>query len=119
MGVTDMTGQSSNELLETRAKDMHEALKSQNEADWKNFIAANYSKDFLEQHEMSKHVGMFKRSSKDFSDSKISSLKVVEDKVLMVIERNSDKHKVTFELNYDKDDDNKFNGLSIEAGELR
>jgi len=53
----------------------------------------------------------------DFSNSKIGSLKIVEGKVLMTIKRNSDNHKVTYELTYDND--YKFNGFSIEAGELR
>lgn len=112
-------GQSSKEILEQRANQMHETIKSSDEKEWKNYVKANYSKKMLEKFDMVRHVGMFKRLNKDFSDSKINSLKIVEDKVLMAIERNTDKHKVTFEINYDKDDDYKFNGFSIEAGELR
>jgi hypothetical protein len=98
---------------------MHEAIRSSDESEYENYVKLNYSKKMLEKYEMARHVGMFKRLNKDFSDSKINSLKIVEDKVLMAIERNTDKHKVTFEINYDKDDDYKFNGFSIEAGELR
>ena len=112
-------GQSSKEILEQRANQMHETIRSSDESQWENYVKTNYSKRMLEKYDMTRHVGMFKRLNKDFSDSKISSLKIVEDKVLMAIERNTDKHKVTFEINYDKDDDYKFNGFSIEAGELR
>jgi hypothetical protein len=119
LNAMPVQAQTAEEILEKRAQDFHTTLKSSNEADWEEFVKANYSKKMLEKYELSMHVGMFKRLNKDFSDSKINSFKIVEDKVMMAIERNSDKHKVTFELNYDKEDDYKFNGFSVEAGELR
>jgi hypothetical protein len=64
------------------------------------------------------HLEMFKRLHKDFSDSDLKSIRVKDDKVLMVIERKSDKHLVTLELSYAADENYKLNRLSIEAGEM-
>ncbi|NNE76040.1 MAG: hypothetical protein HKN31_03105 [Pricia sp.] len=116
--ATPTFSQSDEIVLKQRANAMHEALKSSDENDWKVYIKANYSKKMIEKYDMSRHIEMFERLHKDFSDSQISSLEVKNDKVLMEIERNNDKHLVTFDISYDATDDYKFNGFSIEAGEL-
>lgn len=117
IGTMSVWGQSSKETLEKRAYEMHEAIRSSDEGQWENYVPENYSKKMLEKYDMARHVSMVKRLNNDFSNSKIGSLKIVEGKVLMTIKRNSDNHKVTYELTYDND--YKFNGFSIEAGELR
>lgn len=98
---------------------MHETIISSDEAHCENFIKGNYTKRLLEKYDMEWHLDMFKRLHRDFSDSQITSMKFFEDKVLMEIQRITDNHKVTFEITYDQEDNYKFNGFSIEAGELR
>ncbi|MCG2459773.1 hypothetical protein K8352_03350 [Flavobacteriaceae bacterium F89] len=118
MGTIIAKGQSPEEILKKRAEEMYEVLKCSDENNWKNYIKSNYSKKMLEKYELSRHVAMFKNLNRNFTKSKLNSIEIKNQEVLMLIERTTDKHLVTFELNYDKEDDFKFNGISIEAGEL-
>lgn len=117
--ITSGTAQANVELAEQRATSLHETIKSSDKADWKAYVEENYSEQFLEKHEMSKHVGMLERLHNDFAKSTIISVKKTDSKVAMVIERISDKHRVTFELSLDETDADKVNGISVEAGELK
>ena len=116
---TSSNAQAHVELAEQRAKLFHEALQSSDKADWEAYIEENYSKAFLEKHAISKHVGMLERLHNDFGKSTISSIKKSDAKVAMVIERTSDKHRVSIELSLDANDGDKVNGISVEAGELK
>lgn len=119
LSAFSVNAQTAEQKMEERAKMMHETLKKSDQAAHETYVKENFAKNLLEKYEMSRHTGMFKMMNRDFSDSKIVSLKFPEDnKVFMAIERNSDKHKVTFDLSFDPKDDYKINGLSIEAGEL-
>ncbi len=118
IGIAKSNAQSNDAIAEQIATSFHEAIKSSDKTVCETYVVENYSKKFLEQHGMSKHVGMLERLHKDFSNSKITSVKKTDNKVSMAIERTSDKHKVTFELSVDAEDDYKVNGISVEAGEL-
>ena len=117
--ITSGNAQTNVKLAEQRATLLHETIQSSDKADWKAYVENNYSQKFLEKHETSKHVGMLERLHKDFGKSMILSVKRTDTKVAMVIERISDKHKVTFELSLDETDADKVNGISVEAGELK
>lgn len=114
----NIQAQGLDQIVEKRAQEMHRNFIQSNEKEWELFILNNYSQKFLEKYEMSRHLEMFRRLNNDFSNSEIKSIKVKEANVFMVIERISDKHVVTFNLDYDENDSYKFNGFSIEAGEL-
>ena len=102
-----------------RAKLMHRAITTNDSEFVKTFVEENYSKRLLEKYDIQKHTGMLNQLRREFKDSKIVSIKEQEDnKLLMVIERISDKHKVMFELFYSPKDENKIDGVGIEAGEL-
>ncbi len=119
LSALSVNAQTAEKKMEERAKMMHETLKSSDQMVHEAYVKENFAKNLLEKYEMSRHTGMFKMINRDFSDSKIVSLKFPDDnKVFMAIERNSDKHRVTFDLSFDPKDDYKINGLSIEAGEL-
>jgi len=111
-------GQEKDQTMEKRAKGIHEALKSADKKVWENFIKENYSDKLLEKYPVSKHIDMFQRLHTDFGDSKILSLKPSDTKFLMVVERKSDGHRVTFELISAKDKPYKIDGFGIEAGEI-
>lgn len=110
--------QDKDKTLEKRAKDMHEALKSSDKKVWEAYIKENYSEKFLEKYDVARHVDMFQRLHGDFGKSKILSTKLTGEKYLMVVERISDGHKVTFELIPAKEKPFKIDGLGIEAGEI-
>lgn len=113
-----LASQTPKETMEKRAKSLHETLMKSDTSAHEKFVNANYSQEFLDKVEASRHAEMLKRLNKDFSDSKIVSLKVKENKLLMLIERNSDKHRVTFDISFDPKDEYKINGMGIEAGEM-
>ncbi|WP_417881837.1 hypothetical protein [Xanthomarina gelatinilytica] len=115
---TTVIAQASEDTMKDRAEKLHQVLKTKDIAVHKKFVNENYSKKFLDKVEMSRHTGMIGRLNQDFSDSKVISMKVKEDKLLMLIERNSDKHHVTFDISYDPKDNYKINGMGIEAGEM-
>ncbi|MAX70925.1 MAG: hypothetical protein CMC76_07445 [Flavobacteriaceae bacterium] len=117
---TTVIAQASEEIMKQRASEMHSLIKVDDADKHKEFILKNYSKKLLEKYEMERHTGMFKMINKDFRDSKIVSMKpnVKENKLLMLIERISDKHQVTFDISYDPKDNYKINGMGIEAGEM-
>jgi hypothetical protein len=75
-----------------------------------------YSKEFLDQHAQSKHLGMFERLYKDFKENQIIKIKKEDKKVLMINESRTDTHRVTFVLNVDENDSDKINGISVEMG---
>tara|TARA_R110002051_G_scaffold181774_1_gene251258 strand:+ start:24687 stop:25079 length:393 start_codon:yes stop_codon:yes gene_type:complete len=114
----NVNAQTSEETMKDRAEKLHQTIKSKDKAVHKKFVNENYSKEFLDKVEASRHTGMLERLNKDFSDSKVVSMKVKENKLLMLIERNSDKHLVTFDISFDPKDNYKINGMGIEAGEM-
>jgi len=104
---------------EDRAKLLHQAVVTDDSEFVKSFVEENYSKRLLEKYDTERHTSMLNQVHREFKDSKIVSIKKDEgDKLVMIIERNSDGHKVTFELYYDPNDDNKLDGIGIEAGDL-
>ena len=117
-GTATLVSQSASKIVEQRALELYEALKSPDEAAWEGFINENFSHEMLEKYEMSRHLEMFRRLHNNFSASSIKSIQVKEYKVSMVVLRSSDTHPVTFEISHDKKGDHRINGLSIEAGEL-
>lgn len=117
---TTVFAQATEEIMKQRASEMHSLIKDNDADKHKEFILENYSKKLLEKYDLERHTGMFKMLNKDFSDSKIVSMKpdLKENKLRMLIERNSDKHQVTFDISYDPKDNYKINGMGIEAGEM-
>ena len=111
--------QNSGMSMEDRTRMMYDTFTDSDKDVHEKFIKDNFSKKLLEKYKMSRHMEMFKMLNRDFSDSKIVSIKAKDDdRIFMVIERNSDKHRVTFDLTFDADIPHKINGFAIEAGEL-
>ena len=119
MGIMCGNAQTKNEVGDQRARLFHEAIKSSESSVWKAYVQENYSAEFLEKHELATHIAMLERLHKDFSKSKILSLKKSSTKISMIIEKINDRHKVIIDLNLDGMDADKVNGISIEAGELK
>lgn len=112
-------GQNAGTTMEDTAKMMYDTFKDSDKEVHQSFIQNNFSAKLLEKYKMSRHMEMFKMLNRDFSDSKVVSIKKKEgNKVYMVIERNSDQHKVTFDLSFDPEMPHKISGFAIEAGEL-
>lgn len=113
-----VNAQSPEDIMKDRAAKMHETLKTKDIEKFKKFVNENYNERLLKEYEMSFHTGMLERLSKDFSESKIISKKVKDNKLSMVIERIRDKHRVSFEISFDDKDEYKINGIGVEAGEM-
>ena len=119
LGIACGNAQTKNEVGDQRARLFHEAIKSSESSVWKAYVQENYSAEFLEKHELATHIAMLERLHKDFSKSKILSLKKSSTKISMIIEKINDRHQVIIELSLDRMDADKVNGISIEAGELK
>jgi len=95
------------QIMEKRAREMHRVIKLSDQAQWKKFVAENYTQAFIDRpmkSQVSKSdnsgattekketlgnaegkASMFQRLHNDFGDSKISSIKSNGDKVEMVL----------------------------------
>lgn len=120
LALTSMSvnAQTSEDIMKDRAEKLHQTIKSMDKEAHKKFVKENYSKEFLDKVEASRHTGMLERLNKDFSDSKMVSIKIKGNKLLMLLEKNSDNHQVTFDISFDPNDNYKIKGMGIEAGEM-
>ena len=110
--------QNTEEKIEKRAKMLHETFTKSDKNLHKKFIEENFSSKLLEKYEISRHTNMLKKLNRDFGNSNIISIVTSNKSAKMVIERISDKHKVTFDISFDPNEEYKINGFNIEAGEL-
>lgn len=113
-----VTAQNKDDVMEKRAKAMHEAIANSDKKIWEKFIKENYSATLLKKYDLDHHMEMFEMVHNDFGDTKIVALKAGSDSFTMIVERTSDKHRVSFELTPEKKAPFKIEGFGIEAGEL-
>lgn len=114
-----VAGQSNDIAIEKRVKAMHAAFQSSDKAVWEDYVKNNYSAKMLEKFDMARHLEMFERLHSDFGDSKIISTKVNGYQCIMVVERSSDKHKVSFDVSIEGEKPYKIDGFGINAGQIR
>jgi len=115
--TVSVNAQSSEDTMKDRATKMHEVIKTKDNAKFEKFVNEHYSSRLIKEYEMSFHTGMLERLSGNFSNSKIISQTIKDNKLSMVVETTRDKERVSIEISFDEKEDYKINGMNVEAGD--
>jgi hypothetical protein len=117
--------------IEKRAREFHRVIGLEDKALWKKFITENYSQALIDKamksvvninsqsttttaENIDEKTGMFQRLHQDFGDSKIVSLKPVDDNLEMILE-SSKGLKGTFNLKFNTKDPYLIDGIGIDV----
>lgn len=120
-----------NKAIEKKAREFHRVIGLDDKQQWKKFIAENYSQALIDKpmksvvntnsqtttttaENIEEKTGMFQRLHQDFGNSKILSLKPVEENIEMILE-SSKGLKGTFNLKFDKKEPYLIDGIGIEV----
>ncbi len=120
-----------NKAIEKRAREFHRVMGLEDRGQWKKFVTENYSQALIDKpmksvvninsqatattaENLEEKTGMFQRLHQDFGDSKIVSLKTVDDNLEMILESTKGL-KGTFNLKFDKKEPYLIDGIGIDV----
>lgn len=120
-----------NKAIEKRAREFHRVIGLEDKGQWKKFITENYSQALIDKpmksvvninsqattttaENLEEKTGMFQRLHQDFGDSKILSLKPVNDNLEMILE-SSKGLKGIFNLKFNTKDPYLIDGIGIDV----
>jgi hypothetical protein len=129
--------ESTEKVMELRAREMMRIISIDDKSQWKKFIKENFTQAFIDKNMNAKvqtsdsneggstettqsadnleaKADMFVRLHEDFGAGKISSLKITGEKLEMVVMDSG--LKGTFRLTFEKTQPFRIDGMGIEAG---
>ena len=133
--------ESSEKVMEKRAREMHRVIGLEDKEQWKKYIKENFTQALIDKpmravaetsdsspstssesqpkstDKLEAKASMFLRLHEDFGTSKIISIKPAEEKFEMIV-RNEDGLSATFILKFDKNKPYLIDGLGIEVQDV-